>query len=99
MLALSAIAMVAFTSCEPKNPGDNNGGNGDDTVVSVVKVAPETLLMSVGQTEKLTATISPAPTTAVTFVWTSDNDSVASVKCRSTRILDYRGTTPRLLCW
>ena len=90
MLALSAIAMVAFTSCEPiNNPGGNNGGNGDDTVVSVVKVAPETLLLSVGQTEKLTATVSPAPTTAVTFVWTSDNDSVASVKCRSTRILDY----------
>ena len=29
MLALSAIAMVAFTSCEPTdNPGGNNGGNG-----------------------------------------------------------------------
>ena len=82
MLALSAIAMVAFTSCEPTdNPGGNNGGNGDDTVVSVVNVAPETLLLSVGQTEKLTATVSPAPTTAVTFVWTSDNDSVASVRC------------------
>ena len=81
MLALSAIAMVAFTSCEPiNNPGGNNGGNGDDTVVSVVKVAPETLLMSVGQTEKLTATISPAPTTAVTFVWTSDDEEVATVK-------------------
>ena len=81
MLALSAIAMVAFTSCEPiNNPGGNNGGNGDDTVVSVVKVAPETLLMSVGQTEKLTATITPAPTTAVTFVWTSDDEEVATVK-------------------
>ncbi len=80
MLALSAIAMVAFTSCEPINNPGGNGNDGDDTVVSVVKVAPETLLMSVGQTEKLTATVSPAPTTAVTFVWTSDNDSVASVK-------------------
>ena len=80
MLALSAIAMVAFTSCEPVNNPGGNGNDGDDTVVSVVKVAPETLLMSVGQTEKLTATVSPAPTTAVTFVWTSDNDSVASVK-------------------
>ena len=81
MLALSAIAMVAFTSCEPiNNPGGNNGGNGDDTVVSVVKVAPETLLMSVGQTEKLSATVTPAPTTAVTFVWTSDDEEVATVK-------------------
>ena len=81
MLALSAIAMVAFTSCEPTdNPGGNNGGNGDDTVVSVVKVAPETLLMSVGQTEKLSATVTPAPTTAVTFVWTSDDEEVATVK-------------------
>ena len=77
MLALSAIAMVAFTSCEPIN---NPGGNGDDTVVSVVKVAPETLLMSVGQTEKLSATVTPAPTTAVTFVWTSDDEEVATVK-------------------
>ena len=91
MLALSAIAMVAFTSCKPIN--------NPDTVVSVVNVTPETLLMSVGQTEKLSATVSPNPTTTVTFVWTSDNDSVASVKCRSTRILDYRGTVPRLLCW
>ena len=81
MLALSAIAMVAFTSCKPTdNPGGNNGGNGDDTVVSVVKVAPETLLMSVGQTEKLSATVTPAPTTAVTFVWTSDDEEVATVK-------------------
>ena len=84
MLALSAIAMVAFTSCEPTdNPGGNNGGNGgngDDTVVSVVKVAPETLLMSVGQSEKLSATVTPAPTTAVTFVWTSDDEEVATVK-------------------
>ena len=81
MLALSAIAMVAFTSCEPTdNPGGNNGGNGDDTVVSVVKVALETLLMSVGQTEKLSATVTPAPTTAVTFVWTSDDEEVATVK-------------------
>ena len=81
MLALSAIAMVAFTSCEPiNNPGGNNGGNGDDTVVSVVKVAPETLLMSVGQSEKLSATVTPAPTTAVTFVWTSDDEEVATVK-------------------
>ena len=72
MLALSAIAMVAFTSCEPIN--------NPDTVVSVVNVTPETLLMSVGQTEKLSATVSPNPTTTVTFVWTSDNDSVASVK-------------------
>ena len=79
MLALSAIAMVAFTGCEQKNPGGNNGGNGDD-IVSAVKVAPETLVMSVGQTEKLAATITPAPTTTVTFVWTSDNDSVATVK-------------------
>ena len=72
MLALSAIAMVAFTSCKPIN--------NPDTVVSVVNVTPETLLMSVGQTEKLSATVSPNPTTTVTFVWTSDNDSVASVK-------------------
>ena len=84
MLALSAIAMVAFTSCDLiNNPGGNNGGNGgngDDTVVSVVKVAPETLLMSVGQSEKLSATVTPAPTTAVTFVWTSDDEEVATVK-------------------
>ncbi|MGN0235115.1 MAG: Ig-like domain-containing protein [Paludibacteraceae bacterium] len=81
MLALGAIAMVAFTSCEPTNtPGGNNGGNGDDTVVSVVKVAPETLVMSIGQTEKLSATVTPTPTTAVTFVWTSDDEEVATVK-------------------
>ena len=47
---------------------------------SVVNVAPETLVMSVGQTERLSVTVSPAPATAVTFIWTSDNESVASVK-------------------
>ena len=68
--ALFACATLAFVGCEP-TPGPVT-----DPVV--ITVDPDTLLLGVGDTYKLNATIAPAGT-QVTIAWTSDNEEVVTV--------------------
>ena len=68
--ALFACATLAFVGCEPtpeplKDP-------------VVITVDPDTLLLGVGDTYKLNATIAPAGK-QVTIAWTSDNEEVVTV--------------------
>lgn len=68
--ALFACATLAFVGCEP-TPEPL-----EDPVV--ITVDPDTLLLGVGDTHKLNATIAPAGT-QVTIAWTSDNEEVVTV--------------------
>lgn len=70
--ALFACATLAFVGCEP-TPNQPQ----DETKV-VITVTPDTLLMGVGDTEKLTAVVTPA-TTQLTVTWTSTDESVITV--------------------
>ena len=74
LLALCAATLFGVTSCEQQEkpkPGNENNG----TIV----VSPETLTLSIGQEERLQATIDPAPTTRVKFTWVSSDPAVATV--------------------
>ena len=74
LLALCAATLFGVTSCEQQEkpkPGNENNG----TIV----VSPETLTLSIGQEERLQATIDPAPTTSVKFTWVSSDPAVATV--------------------
>ena len=68
--ALFACATLAFVGCEP-TPEPL-----EDPVV--ITVDPDTLLLGVGDTYKLNATIAPTGT-QVTIAWTSDNEEVVTV--------------------
>ncbi len=79
--ALFACATLAFVSCEPNGnePGTNPTPNDSTTTADVViNVAPETLLLGVGDTEKLTAVITPAGT-QLKINWTSSDENVVTV--------------------
>ena len=73
--ALFACATLAFVGCEPT---PNQPTNGDDTTKVVITVTPETLLLGVGDTEKLNAVVEPAGT-QITITWTSDDEEVVTV--------------------
>ena len=77
ILALSAIALIGLSGCEPKNPGENSGGNTDGA--KVVKISKNQLSLGIDQTEKLTATLDPIPASTVKIVWVSDDETVATV--------------------
>jgi hypothetical protein len=72
--ALFACATLAFVGCEPTP----NQPTGDDTTKVVITVTPETLLLGVGDTEKLNAVVEPAGT-QITITWTSDDEEVVTV--------------------
>lgn len=80
--ALFACATLAFVSCKPdpgKEPGTDPKPN-DSTATAdvVINVVPETLLLGVGDTEKLTAMITPAGT-QLKINWTSSDENVVTV--------------------
>jgi hypothetical protein len=59
--------------------GSGGGGNGDTTPVSAISVVPETMLLGVGGTGTIIATVKPDNATNKTVTWTSSNTSVATV--------------------
>ena len=72
LLAIIAImVMIAFSAC----------GDGNDTMDSVsgVSLNKSTLDLTVGETETLTATVSPSNATDKTVSWSSDNSDVVTV--------------------
>ena len=64
----AAIALVGFTSCEPKNPA---------TEVTSVTLNQTALSLEVGGTATLVATVEPAG--AATVTWESQNPAIATV--------------------
>lgn len=68
--ALFACATLAFVGCEPKPEPQK------DPVV--ITVTPDSLLLGVGNTEKITAVVTPSGT-QVQITWTSDNENIVTV--------------------
>lgn len=75
-IALSAFAAFSFTACEKK--GGDTPGQEDPQGDITITVSPESLTMSVGDEQRLKATVAPAGTT-LTIKWESSNPEVASV--------------------
>ncbi|MBQ3205213.1 MAG: Ig-like domain-containing protein, partial [Peptococcaceae bacterium] len=55
------------------------GGQGGPICVRSVAITPDSVSLKVGNTEALTANITPANAQIASVVWTSDNDAVATV--------------------
>ena len=55
------------------------GGQGGPICVDSVAISPDSVSLEVGNTEALTANITPANAQIASVVWTSDNDAVATV--------------------
>lgn len=73
IVALSAIVMLAFSSCEEKNKPIDGGDQ------KVVVLSEHSLTMGVGEKAKLSATLSPVPNTNITIEWSSTNDTIVTV--------------------
>ena len=70
--ALAAIFVCSaylFTSCS----------NDDDDILTSIRLNKGTLALTVGQTETLTATITPSDAKDATYTWSSDNTAIATV--------------------
>lgn len=72
--ALFACATLAFVGCEP-TPVDPI----PDSTKVVITVTPDSLLLGIGDTEKLTATVTSENGVQVKVTWTSDNEDVVTV--------------------
>lgn len=73
-LAISAIAIIALSSCNKKEQQNEPSASGDVTIT----VAPKTMDLAVGDEQKLTVKINPSGTT-LKLTYTSSNSAVASV--------------------
>jgi formylglycine-generating enzyme required for sulfatase activity len=80
LVAATALLMMAV-SCGKDDPADKDDTSGkDDSVqVSEVTLNKETLALTAGKSETLTATLMPADATDKTVTWTSSASGVASV--------------------
>jgi len=70
-----ALALMHFTAC--KQPGSNGGK--EPVPVTGVSLNKTTLSLAVGETETLTATITPDDATNQTVTWSSNKADVATV--------------------
>jgi uncharacterized protein YjdB len=74
-MILWALAVIfvcsasVFTSCS----------NDDDDMLTSIRLNKGTLALTVGQTETLTATITPSDAKDATYTWSSDNTAIATV--------------------
>ena len=73
-LFLAAVIGAATVACND----DDNGGN-DDVKVSAVSLDKQTLEMTVGDKEQLTATVTPDNADDKTVAWTSDKTEFVTV--------------------
>lgn len=66
---------------QPSTTGGGGGGGSGPSRIAVraVKLDKEELLLEVGATDKLTATVEPANATNKNIIWTSSEEEVASV--------------------
>ena len=61
-------------------PGSGGGGGGSKKVaVSAVNVSPETMILEVGATREITATVSPSDATNKKVNWTSSDKNIVTV--------------------
>jgi len=73
-LAISAIVLIALSSCNKNEQQNEPSATGDVTIT----VTPKTMDLAVGDEQKLTVKVNPSGTT-VKLTYTSSNSSVASV--------------------
>jgi len=72
-LILGALALPIFTACPLPFGGSTK------TAVSSVSVSPTSVTLSVGETQQLTAAVSPEKATNKAVAWSSSDSAVASV--------------------
>lgn len=85
--ALFACATLAFVGCEP-TPVDPT----PDSTKVVITVTPDSLLLGIGDTEKLTATVTSENGVQVKVTWTSDNEDVVTVAASGIVLATGAGT-------
>jgi len=77
-LILTMFAVVlAFVSCG--GGGGNSGGGGETISVAGVSLNKNSMTLTAGGSETLSATITPSNATNKGVTWTSSNDAIASV--------------------
>ena len=75
-LAISAIAIIALSSCKKEQQNEPSGDGGGSEVAIIV--TPKTMELAVGDEKKLNIQITPSGT-KLKLVYTSSNSDVASV--------------------
>ncbi|MBQ7192440.1 MAG: hypothetical protein IJS00_06175 [Paludibacteraceae bacterium] len=77
VMMLLVVSMV-FIGCKKSSNDDNNGGNGGEETTEVsFNLSKESLIMQVGDVERLIAATTNS--TTANFVWESSDESVATV--------------------
>lgn len=84
ILALAAIALAVFASCEQENQ--------PDTIKSVT-VKPSELTIQEGDTKTLEIEVEPAGAAYSSVVWTTDNDAVAKISKKGLLSAVSKGNT------
>lgn len=72
---------VAFLACEKPNNGENGGGENTPSLVTAISVSRPTLQLAVGDSVRLSYTLTPADAVA-SVEWSSSNEAVATVDKR-----------------
>lgn len=78
---LLAAAGIVFSSCKKNEP---NPDPEPETGVTEVKLDKSELILNVGQSEQLTATVLPEDAENKNVTWSSDNESIATVDTEGT---------------
>lgn len=84
LLLLITAILLLFVSCEIFNPSPDPKQNQDPPAPSVINVTgisvnPTNLTLSIGDSQKLTFTITPADATDKTVTWSTNAPSTGSV--------------------
>lgn len=84
--------MIAL-ACTVVMTGCGNDDDGGEVALTDITVSPSSVSLLVGGTQKVTATPVPANAAGVSFVWTSQNESVATVDQTGLVTVRSEGTT------
>ena len=92
-LAVVALLLVVFISCDKQNPDNPPTPTPSTVAVTGVSLDKSSADLSVGETLSLVATVSPSNASDKTVTWSSSNAEVASVTAGTVKALKAGNAT------
>lgn len=82
-IASTAVVAFLFQSCDGKQQPDPGKEQETPVLVEEIRIDPESLALTVGETGQLEASVLPENAGYGEILWTSSDESVAIVHCKA----------------